>query len=187
MSKIIQSGRFLSALLGKFAGPFMKVVSLNKNVLAPLATMASASVIDGAIREKILERRVVTGRKGFTLVISDVITIIKSVENLGVLIHGVSKTLKYKIKKQEGGYLGMLLGTLIASMLENMFTRNGAMRTGEGVMRAGRAIIIWIIWIKSFSSTPFFNNIQITKYFNYKPRFNGVYSRDSLPRIKDGA
>ena len=26
--------------------------------------------------------------------------------------------------------------------------------------------------------------IEITKYFNYKPRFNGVYSRDNLPGIK---
>ena len=26
----------------------------------------------------------------------------------------------------------------------------------------------------------------MTKYFNYKPRFNGVFSRNNLPRIKDG-
>ena len=25
------------------------------------------------------------------------------------------------------------------------------------------------------------------KYFNYNPRFNGVFSRSNLPRIKDGA
>ena len=25
------------------------------------------------------------------------------------------------------------------------------------------------------------------KYFNYEPRFNGVFSRNNLPRIKDGA
>ena len=30
-------------------------------------------------------------------------------------------------------------------------------------------------------------NIEITKYFNYKHKFNGVYSRENLPRIKDGA
>ena len=29
-------------------------------------------------------------------------------------------------------------------------------------------------------------NIGITKYFNYEPMFNGVYSRENLPRIKDG-
>ena len=28
--------------------------------------------------------------------------------------------------------------------------------------------------------------IKIFKYFNSKPNFNGVFSRDNLPRIKDG-
>ena len=31
------------------------------------------------------------------------------------------------------------------------------------------------------------SNIEITKYFNYEPVFIGVFSRDNLPRIKDGA
>ena len=30
------------------------------------------------------------------------------------------------------------------------------------------------------------HNIKITNYFNYKPRFNGVFSRNNIPRIKDG-
>ena len=30
------------------------------------------------------------------------------------------------------------------------------------------------------------SNIEITKYFNYEPRFNYVFSRDHLPKIKDG-
>ena len=30
------------------------------------------------------------------------------------------------------------------------------------------------------------HNIEICKYFHYEPRFNGVFSRDNLPRIKDG-
>ena len=29
--------------------------------------------------------------------------------------------------------------------------------------------------------------MEITKYFNYEPKFNGVFSKDNLPRIKDGA
>ena len=29
------------------------------------------------------------------------------------------------------------------------------------------------------------SSIEIIKYFNYEPRFNGVISRDNLPRIKD--
>ena len=30
-------------------------------------------------------------------------------------------------------------------------------------------------------------NFEIQKYYQNKPRFNGVYSRDNLPKIKDGA
>ena len=31
------------------------------------------------------------------------------------------------------------------------------------------------------------NNIEIINYFNYDSRFNGVFSRNNLSRIKDGA
>ena len=30
-------------------------------------------------------------------------------------------------------------------------------------------------------------NIKITKYLNYKPRFRGIFSKNNLHRIKDGA
>ena len=30
-------------------------------------------------------------------------------------------------------------------------------------------------------------NFEIQKYYQNQPRFNGVYSRDNLPKIKDGA
>ena len=29
------------------------------------------------------------------------------------------------------------------------------------------------------------SNVKINKYFDWKPRFNGVYLRDIIPRIKD--
>ena len=31
------------------------------------------------------------------------------------------------------------------------------------------------------------SNIEITNYFNYERRFNSTFSRDNLPKIKDGA
>ena len=31
-----------------------------------------------------------------------------------------------------------------------------------------------------------FSNIEITKYFNYEPRFNGVFSVNNFPRTKYG-
>ena len=29
-------------------------------------------------------------------------------------------------------------------------------------------------------------NLEIQKYYQNRPRFNGLYSRDNLPKIKDG-
>ena len=64
--------------------------------------------------------------------IDDTIRIVKSLENLGVLIDGISETIKHEIKRQEGGFLGILCGTLGSSMLGNMLTGKGVMRVGGG-------------------------------------------------------
>ena len=55
LSKMIQSGGFLGNLLGKLAGPLMKVaMPLAKNVLAPLGLSAVMSAIDGSIKKRCL-------------------------------------------------------------------------------------------------------------------------------------
>ena len=55
LSNMIQSGGFLGNLLGKLAGPLMKVaMSLAKNVLAPLGLSAAMSAIDGSIKKRCL-------------------------------------------------------------------------------------------------------------------------------------
>ena len=55
LSKMIQSGGFFGNLLGKLAGPLMKVaVPLAKNVLAPLGISAAMSAIDGSIKKRCL-------------------------------------------------------------------------------------------------------------------------------------
>ena len=59
-SKMIQSGGFLQNLLGKLAGPLMKVaMPLAKNVLAPLGLTAAMSAIHGSIKKRclVLERQ----------------------------------------------------------------------------------------------------------------------------------
>ena len=43
------------------------------------------------------------------------------------------------------------------------------------------------IWLKLLVPLHPLNNIQITNYFNDEPRCNGAFSRNNLPRIKDGA
>lgn len=53
----------------------------------------------------------------------DIIRIIKLLENSGILIDRISKTVKREIKRQESGFLGMLLGILSASMLANTIAK----------------------------------------------------------------
>ena len=86
LSKMIQSGGFLGKLLGKLAGPLMKVaMPLAKNVLAPLGLSAAMSAVDGSIKKKML------GSGATTLIISndemdDILKIVKSLENSDVLL-----------------------------------------------------------------------------------------------------
>ena len=68
---------------------------------------------------------------GFTTLIisneemNDIMKIVKSLEELGSLIKDISKTTKNKAKEQKGEFLGMLLGTLGASLLGNLLTGKG--------------------------------------------------------------
>ena len=49
----------------------------------------------------------------------------------------VSETIQNEAKKQKGGFISMLLGTLGASLLENILAGKGINRAGEGVIRSG--------------------------------------------------
>ena len=131
---MMQSGGFFGNLLSKLAGPLIKVaMQLAKNVLAPLGLTADMSAIDGSIKKKML------GSGTTTLMISnnemnDIIKIVKSLEDSGVLLKGISKTIQHEAKEQKGGFLSMLLGTLSASLLGNLLSG------GKGVIRAGEGI-----------------------------------------------
>ena len=64
--------------------------------------------------------------------------IIEALENSGILLKGVSNTIENETKEQREGFLSMLLGTLGASLLENLLTDGkGIVRAGEGMIRAG--------------------------------------------------
>ena len=60
----------------------------------------------------------------------DNMKIIKALENSGILLKGVTKTIKNETKEQRGGFLSMLLGILGASLLGNLLSG------GKGIMRA---------------------------------------------------
>ena len=93
---------------------------LAKNVLAPLGLTVAMSAIDGSMPKKI-------HGSGVKLIIeqedmNDIMKIIKALKNFGILLKGVSKTIKNGTKEQRGGFLSMLLGTLGASLLGNLLT-----------------------------------------------------------------
>ena len=60
--------------------------------------------------------------------IEDIIKIVKSLEDCGLLIKGVTETVQNEVKEQKGGFLSMLLGTLGASLLGNLLTGRGIYR-----------------------------------------------------------
>ena len=62
----------------------------------------------------------------------DILKIVKSLEDSGIPLKGVSETIKDEAKEQKGGFLSMLLGTLGASLLGNMLAGKGVIRAGEG-------------------------------------------------------
>ena len=118
---------------------------------------------------------------------NDIIKIIEALENSGILLKGVSKTIENETKERRGGFLSMLLGTLGASLLGNLLTGGkGIMRAGDGIVRAGEGSKK-----NNLNSLLPFNpltNIEINEYYKNEPRFNGVYSRNNLPnKIKKGA
>ena len=156
LSNMVQSGGFLGKLLGPLLRtglPLMKSVikPLDKSVLIPLGLTAAASVADAGIHKKILGSGkrplgLALPHNNTTLIISndemdDILKIVKSLDDSGVLLKGASEAIQNEAKEQTGGFLSMLLGTLGASLLGDLLTRNlsgkGVIRAGEGNIRAG--------------------------------------------------
>ena len=93
----------------------------------------------------------------------------------------VAKTIKNETKERKGGFLSMLLGTLGASLLGDLITKHlsgkTTVRAGEGFLRAGEGIKK-----KALMPEHPLRNFEIKAYYENEPRFNGVYSRDNLPK-----
>ena len=84
----------------------------------------------------------ILGSGNTTLIISnkdieDLIKVVKSLEDSGLLLKGVTEPVQNEVKEQKGWFLSMLLGTLGASLLGNLLTGKGIHRAGEGIVRAG--------------------------------------------------
>ena len=109
---------------------------LAKSVLITLGLTAAASAVDKAILKKMLG-------SGYTMPIisneemNDVMKIVKSLEESGLSMKGISETIKNEAKEQNRGFLSMLLGTLEASLLGNLLAGRETIEVCEGTIRAG--------------------------------------------------
>ena len=129
----MQKGGFL-----RFLAPLLKSgLPLLKSVTKPLGMLgltAAASATDAAINKKIFG----SGNHA-TLIISnddmqDLLKIVKSLEDSGLLLDGITESVKNEVKELKNGFL---LGTLGAILLGNMLAGRGAIRAGEGAIKAG--------------------------------------------------
>ena len=143
LSKKIQSGGFLGRLLGPLLRTGLPLIlnmikPLAKSVLIPSGLTAAASAADAGIHKKILG----SGNTTTTLIISnneveDIIKIVKPLEDSGLLLNGVTETVQNEVKEQKEGLLSALLGTLGATLLEDLLTGKGIYRAGKGIVSAG--------------------------------------------------
>ena len=112
------------------------MVTINENlltpssVLIPLGLLAGMSVADAIIQTKIY------GSGIAALIMSnkemeDIMNIVKSIQESGLLIKGINETIIYEVKVQKGGFLPMLLGTLAASILGNTLTGKGVISAAQ--------------------------------------------------------
>ena len=132
ISKIIQSGGFLSSLLSKLPGPLMKAaLPLAENILDPLGIRAAALAIDTGIQDKIHDSGTTT------LIISneemnDIMKIVQALEDSNILLKGINKATENETKEQKSrvGY---------------------GNKGGKGILRTGYG------FKKMFDSTPSFN------------------------------
>ena len=134
----------------------------------------------------------------------DIIEMVKYFEDSGLILKGVSEIIQNEAKEQNRGFLSILAGKgVIATSQWRAVNRAGegtiAKRQDRGIVRAGYGI-------KKVQKTTAKNkygflmpphplaNFEIQKYYHNhaqqssknETRFNGVYSRDNLPQIKNG-
>ena len=76
---------------------------------------------------------------------NDIMKIAQALEDSGILLKGVTKTIKNETKEHKGGFLSMLLGTLDCSLIADVLTKNlfkgkGSVNAGKETVKAGEGI-----------------------------------------------
>ena len=133
--KIGQSGGFLSMLLGpllKTGLPLIKntLKALPKSVLISLGLTEAASATDAAIYKEMRESGITT-LIIFNEEMNDIVKIMKFLEESGLLIKDVNKTIKNEAREQKREFLSMFLGTLRASLLGTIWTGTGTITADQ--------------------------------------------------------
>ena len=66
----------------------------------------------------------------------DVIEILRSLEDSGLLLKKVRETIQNEAREQKGGFISMFLDTLGANLFGNILAGKGVNGAGEGILRA---------------------------------------------------
>ena len=117
-------------LIGNVLKPLAEIISV------PSGLTAAASATDAAIQKNVFG-------SGTTLLIfsneklNDIMKIITSLEDSGLLIKGINKKVENEVKQQKGGFLGILAAILSANLLGSTLARHRVVRSGDGVVRVG--------------------------------------------------
>ena len=164
ISKIIQSGESFGSWLANVDKKALKNVAMTlagDSLPGKVSNLTSNAI--NTFKRKIKRKGAVRAGKG----------------DSGVLIDEVTETAKYKIKKQECGSLPALLASLAHSLVQPVASSVLKGISGGGFRRAGKQYMDkkFLVPLQPL------NNIEIINYFNYEPRFNGVFSRNNLTRI----
>ena len=147
ISKIIKSGGSFGSWLGNLGKKALKyiAITLARDNLPGLLNNLTSSAINKFDRKMNVKGAVRAGKR-FTLFISnedlnDITKIIKLLEDSGVLIDGVTETVKDEIEKQEAEFLGVLLAPLAASLVQPVISSVVKDISGREVRRVARGYI----------------------------------------------
>ena len=139
ISKIAQSGVSLGRTLVPLPQTnllLMKIrhIALAKNFLIPLGLTATVSATNIPIQMKIcgFETASINSNK----VMENIMTIVKSFEESGLLTKSVSKTIESKAKGQKFWFFSILLVTLDANLIKKLLADAGGIQVGGGTIKA---------------------------------------------------
>ena len=141
ISKKIKSAGSFGSWLGKKALRNVVIRFASDSLPGLVSNIASSAI--NKFERKVSGKGAVRAGRRFTLFNSNedmegIIKIVESLEGSGVLIDGVTETVKLEMKKQEDGFLNAFLAPLAASVVQPLVSSVVKVIAGRGVRRAGR-------------------------------------------------